>query len=591
MVRRIFYVLIVSLLFTFTVVQAQNTNCDQALTLLEQAQTSFTGGDLGTGQALVSGAEALFQACDSANSESQSQAATILAQVAQASDAVTANALLSGAIALLDSNDIPGTTMQAPDAPAGESILYVAPPSEVGAQSIYLNSIDGTNEVLLTNNPTGSSIRYFHPQWSPDGSQIAFIERDENGGLYNLSVMDSNGANVRVLAPTSDSKFSWSPDGTRIAHVDTGDSITILDLATGETSSVFVGLYPYAVSWITDQNALVYWGFLGANAAIFVVDLETQAIQQLTSEDATYAEYYSDVSPNGQQIVFVSSREDTEGLYVMDIDGSNAHMIAEGCWAFPTWSPDSSSVIAQYRSECVMHTGSVWAVDVTTGETREVAALGNYPSWQPMPGSASSLSTTDTTVEFESSIVETTTYTASNGLYTFEYPSSWLIPEEVGAMTWTGSNAALVYRFNGGDVAALLTLGESNAPLTDEDVVISLQFVRVDEGNTVTSPLHNLDFIIDNNAVITRQSESQPIYLDDIPAASASINVQGEMTQLVVVNLSPVDFAIIQVFTTEEGFSVGMELLANLVSSMTVGGEPIGDLQPLIQMQLELAGS
>jgi len=57
------------------------------------------------------------------------------------------------------------------------------------------------------------------PDWSPDGSQIAFQSTGTgNGDLY---VMDADGSNVRQLTstPEADQGPAWSPDGTQVAFV------------------------------------------------------------------------------------------------------------------------------------------------------------------------------------------------------------------------------------------------------------------------------------------------------------------------------------------------------------------------------------
>ena len=74
---------------------------------------------------------------------------------------------------------------------------------------------DGSNQRNLTQHQhlalDGS------PDWSPDGSQIAFTSDRVNNGL-SLFAMDADGANVRQLTEGPfDVVPKWSPDGKRIA--------------------------------------------------------------------------------------------------------------------------------------------------------------------------------------------------------------------------------------------------------------------------------------------------------------------------------------------------------------------------------------
>ena len=71
---------------------------------------------------------------------------------------------------------------------------------------------DGGNQRNLTHHPALDS----SPDWSPDGSQIAFTSERTNG--LSIFVMDADGANVRQLTEGPfDVAPKWSPDGKRIA--------------------------------------------------------------------------------------------------------------------------------------------------------------------------------------------------------------------------------------------------------------------------------------------------------------------------------------------------------------------------------------
>lgn len=161
------------------------------------------------------------------------------------------------------------------------------------------------------------------PTTSPDGRYVAFIsERDifsinlfiadaETGEVIQRlknGPFDSHFDNIRFIS----SAGSWSPDGKKFAFVvfSEGDNeIQILDIDSGKVERrvtvADVGAIHH-VAWSPDNQFLAFSGIQGGISDLFMLNLETNSVRQLT--DDRYADLQPTWSPDGEQLAFVTDR-------------------------------------------------------------------------------------------------------------------------------------------------------------------------------------------------------------------------------------------------------------------------------------------
>lgn len=179
---------------------------------------------------------------------------------------------------------------------------------------------------------------------SPDGKALVFTS---SGGanpsiyIYNLETQQK----VKITNKASvDGSPSYSPDGKYITFVSNragNPQIYVMELATGQTRPLTKKFnWSDTPQWSPTGEWIVFSGRESAYHPmdIFLVDLTGTQIKRLTSdagsnEDPTW-------SPDGRFIAFTTTRNGRRQLYMMDMDGSAPHLLADvqGDSFTPHWS-------------------------------------------------------------------------------------------------------------------------------------------------------------------------------------------------------------------------------------------------------------
>lgn len=227
-----------------------------------------------------------------------------------------------------------------------------------GTKVAFTSNVNGNYEIYVLNPSTGESSVLtnnnwddLYPAWSPDGKKIAYTtNRDSNWDIY---VMDANGKNPKRL--TSDPEYQgnpvWSPDGKQIAYVEGRDAkrdIMVMDadgsnvqpLTTRATSA------DYSPAWSPTGQQIAFVSNRSGNPDIYVVDVGCIGNSDICDQqavDLTSDNQGDDVDPawrpDGEQLVFASSRDSANNLYLIDPNGGNLLQITtdDGDERFPNW--------------------------------------------------------------------------------------------------------------------------------------------------------------------------------------------------------------------------------------------------------------
>ncbi len=278
-----------------------------------------------------------------------------------------------------------------PSGPSGPTVPSVTSgaPGKIVWSQLILNSSTGGVEAGYLRSSDGYS--YFHdpdpdailrdPEWSPDGTRIAYWAYNANAGAQGIWAVDHPFHAERAVQVTrgySDTDPTWSPDGTKIAFVRTqGDNgIYVVDAKGGGTPvQVLRGsFYGEDLTWSPDGTKIAFANFSGGAYTspmhVYVMDADGSTPIDLGLGQAP------SWRPDGNRIAFEFPYTSTDwDIAWMNPDGSGRQTLLNGSIneREPGWSPDGKKM-AFLRSD------GIWAYDWTTGGQTIVSAGSNYES-------------------------------------------------------------------------------------------------------------------------------------------------------------------------------------------------------------------
>ena len=269
-------------------------------------------------------------------------------------------------------------------------------------EDVFAMGVDGSDFVRIADNPAGSE---FDGSWSPDGRRVVY--RDSTRGINDndeVFVARADGSGRRNLTnnPANDWGPDWSPDGTTIAFNSDRDGANrlggyLMDPDGSNLRRIDVDAWLEYPAWSPDGTKLAFMGAIGLNYEIFVVDLATNVVQQLT--DSPGSDGWPAWSPDGSTIAFTSLRDDcryapptTEcwrldgedehhDIWTIRPDGTGLRRVTPEIGQFVTWSPDGQYLLISGHALFVVRPDGTGRLEIRTPDIPR--ALGGIPDWGP----------------------------------------------------------------------------------------------------------------------------------------------------------------------------------------------------------------
>ena len=252
--------------------------------------------------------------------------------------------------------------------PDGKTIAYVAQGAQ-GAQAIFLWSLEDQKARQITFSTA------MEPDWgpafSPDGSRIVFIRRQD------VMTISADGRELQRLVRVPFRLMGsprWTPDGQSIVfaaiHGD-GPSLMRVSVMGGKATSI------REAGELALNPAIAKRGFrLACDQLTVASSLDQIDLSRPGEKARTLVASHSgenggvQISHDGAKLVFQSNRTGENDIWISDRDGGNpVRMTAVGGASAPSWSPDDKEIAFEAGAGSRAGTGEgIYLVKSSGGE-------------------------------------------------------------------------------------------------------------------------------------------------------------------------------------------------------------------------------
>lgn len=297
-------------------------------------------------------------------------------------------------------SDTPPAATTAPefeDQPEGEIVIVQR---SQGKDSLFLLDIASGAAAPLPGIPNAAADLSHAPQWSVDGSRLAWMSRYQ-GKMHIIAMDMAEQEPFQVPAGEgfrSVSSPSWLPSGERLSFWASGNEGSLIVTADGSTGvlleKVVLPEYRNLFTW-NPKNGLL--AFARQSGSLYEVAISSSANAAGAVVESGGEEYAPAWSADGQWIAFQSDAGRERGqneIWIARADGTGISRVTDsppGIWSrAPTWSPDGRWIayVSSLAGSAGADYGELFAVEISSGRVVQLTRTSGWvydwrPAWRP----------------------------------------------------------------------------------------------------------------------------------------------------------------------------------------------------------------
>ena len=251
-----------------------------------------------------------------------------------------------------------------------------------------------TGDLTLLTAPTGDDLGDSDPHFSVDGKQLAFA-RWHAMGVANVFVTSAQGGDATQVSfdNLKIHGLAWEGDSRHLVYSSNragGFALWRIAADGGEPQRVPVAARSADQPAISrDGRRLIYEEWQG-QTNLFAVDTRAPEATPVAITTATRWDWNPALSPDGNQLAFVSDRSGSTEIWLSKADGTDATRLTafDGPYTTgPGWSPDGSRIV--FDSPGVNGNFDIYVMDALGGHRERITdhpAEDRFASFSPDGG-------------------------------------------------------------------------------------------------------------------------------------------------------------------------------------------------------------